>query len=94
MNGESVELWKEYVKLELGYMESVRRRWEVLGIEIGESESVLNGGVVEVVISNAATAAVRRVEMHDSLRDVIAEYPMDGVVRQKLLDHLQKCYVI
>ncbi|KAL1748436.1 U3 small nucleolar RNA-associated protein 6-domain-containing protein [Schizophyllum fasciatum] len=33
---EQVELWKEYVRLELGFVESMRRRWEVLGIELHE----------------------------------------------------------
>ncbi|EFI28182.1 U3 snoRNP protein [Coprinopsis cinerea okayama7 len=32
VNPDSVELWKEYVKMELGFIESLRRRWEVLGI--------------------------------------------------------------
>ncbi|KIY44507.1 hypothetical protein FISHEDRAFT_21736, partial [Fistulina hepatica ATCC 64428] len=30
MNGESVSLWCEYVKMELSYIESMRRRWQVL----------------------------------------------------------------
>ncbi|KAF9047327.1 U3 small nucleolar RNA-associated protein 6-domain-containing protein [Panaeolus papilionaceus] len=33
LNPESIDLWKEYVKMELGYIESLRRRWEVLGIK-------------------------------------------------------------
>ncbi|KAL1693674.1 U3 small nucleolar RNA-associated protein 6-domain-containing protein [Schizophyllum commune] len=33
---EEVELWKEYVRLELGFVESMRRRWEVLGIDLHE----------------------------------------------------------
>ncbi|GLB37280.1 putative U3 small nucleolar RNA-associated protein 6 [Lyophyllum shimeji] len=32
LNEESIELWREYVKMELGFTESLRRRWEVLGI--------------------------------------------------------------
>jgi len=34
MNVQSVELWTEYVKMELGYIEGIRRRWEVLGVEV------------------------------------------------------------
>ena len=30
---ESIELWREYVKMELGFVESLRRRWEVLGLQ-------------------------------------------------------------
>jgi len=83
LNGESVELWREYVKMELGFMESIRRRWEVLGIEIGEEQrEVMEGGIVESVISNTAHL--------EPVRKVIAEYPMDGGVRKKLLDVLDK----
>ncbi|KDQ57693.1 hypothetical protein JAAARDRAFT_35378 [Jaapia argillacea MUCL 33604] len=35
LNSDSVELWREYVKMELGFMESLRRRWSVLGISVG-----------------------------------------------------------
>ncbi|KAF9474566.1 hypothetical protein BDN70DRAFT_815448, partial [Pholiota conissans] len=30
LNGESMELWREYLKMELGFIESLRRRWDVL----------------------------------------------------------------
>jgi len=33
LNPESIELWTEYVKMELTYIESLRRRWAVLGID-------------------------------------------------------------
>ncbi|KAJ6603131.1 U3 small nucleolar RNA-associated protein 6-domain-containing protein [Mycena sp. CBHHK59/15] len=32
INAESVEMWREYVRMELGFMESLRRRWDVLGL--------------------------------------------------------------
>ena len=64
MNPESAELWTEYVKMELGYIESLRRRWEVLGINTekapkGEDESegtrklVMQGAIVRAVLENA-----------------------------------------
>jgi U3 small nucleolar RNA-associated protein 6 len=31
---KSVDLWREYVKLELGWVEGLRRRWKVLGVNI------------------------------------------------------------
>ena len=34
LNPESIEMWREYVKMELGFVESLRRRWGVLGIEV------------------------------------------------------------
>jgi U3 small nucleolar RNA-associated protein 6 len=62
MNGESIEMWIEYLKMELGYIETLRRRWETLGIkeEAGELDEedearrvVMEGGIVESVISSA-----------------------------------------
>ncbi|KAJ3775345.1 U3 snoRNP protein [Lentinula raphanica] len=35
LNKESVEMWTEYVRMELGFVESLRRRWGVLGIGEG-----------------------------------------------------------
>lgn len=37
LNSENVEMWSEYVKMELGFIESLRRRWDVLGIDVVES---------------------------------------------------------
>ena len=31
LNADSVEMWREYVRMELGFVESLRRRWSVLG---------------------------------------------------------------
>ncbi|KAJ3727158.1 U3 small nucleolar RNA-associated protein 6-domain-containing protein [Lentinula raphanica] len=35
LNEKSVEMWTEYVRMELGFVESLRRRWGVLGIGEG-----------------------------------------------------------
>ncbi|KIY65669.1 hypothetical protein CYLTODRAFT_400074 [Cylindrobasidium torrendii FP15055 ss-10] len=37
MNPESVDMWTEYVKMELGFIEGLRRRWGVLGLEEKQS---------------------------------------------------------
>lgn len=34
MNPESIDIWREYVRMELGFIESLRRRWDVLGISL------------------------------------------------------------
>ncbi|KAL7281262.1 hypothetical protein ACG7TL_004570 [Trametes sanguinea] len=34
LNSDSVEMWREYVKMELNFVESLRRRWSVLGIDL------------------------------------------------------------
>ncbi|KAI0633359.1 U3 small nucleolar RNA-associated protein 6-domain-containing protein [Trametes polyzona] len=34
LNADSVDMWREYVKMELNFIESLRRRWSVLGIDV------------------------------------------------------------
>jgi U3 small nucleolar RNA-associated protein 6 len=39
LNADSVDMWREYVRLELGFVEALRRRWDVLGISLEEEDS-------------------------------------------------------
>ncbi|KAF8316380.1 hypothetical protein DL93DRAFT_2056465 [Clavulina sp. PMI_390] len=39
INNTSLELWTEYVKMELTYVETLRRRWAVLGIDAASATS-------------------------------------------------------
>ncbi|CDO69297.1 hypothetical protein BN946_scf184976.g16 [Trametes cinnabarina] len=34
LNADSIEMWREYVRMEMNFVESLRRRWSVLGIDI------------------------------------------------------------
>jgi len=62
INKDSVDLWKEYVKMEMGWVESLRRRWGVLGIDNNEDDDeegtsrreIMQGAIVKSVISNAS----------------------------------------
>ncbi|KAI0093162.1 U3 small nucleolar RNA-associated protein 6-domain-containing protein [Irpex rosettiformis] len=36
LNSDSVEMWREYTRMELGFVESMRRRWGVLGIKVDD----------------------------------------------------------
>lgn len=38
LNGESVLLWREYVKMECAFVEGLRRRWSVLGIKVVQAK--------------------------------------------------------
>lgn len=40
---QSHELWREYIKLELGWVEALRRRWAVLGIAPKEGDHQFDG---------------------------------------------------
>jgi hypothetical protein len=37
LNADCAEMWREYVRLELGFVEALRRRWDVLGISLEDS---------------------------------------------------------
>lgn len=32
LNADSVDMWREYVRMEMGFVEGMKRRWTVLGI--------------------------------------------------------------
>ena len=38
LNAGCAELWREYVKLEMGFVEAMRRRWDVLGISLDDDD--------------------------------------------------------
>ena len=38
LNSDSVDMWREYIRMELGFIEGMRRRWNVLGISTKEDE--------------------------------------------------------
>lgn len=97
INGDSMDLWTEYVKMEMGFIERLRRRWEVLGVEM-ENEAVMSGVVVETVITNALEGECGSVAMRLSdavllaipsldLEAVICGYPCPESLRQRLMVH-------
>jgi hypothetical protein len=45
LNADSVDMWREYVRMEMNFVEGMRRRWTVLGIHeeenaVGEAETL------------------------------------------------------
>ncbi|KAH7926525.1 hypothetical protein BV22DRAFT_1008879 [Leucogyrophana mollusca] len=40
LNADSIEMWREYIRMEMGFVEGLRRRWNVLGITSGEGMAV------------------------------------------------------
>ncbi|KAG5646802.1 hypothetical protein DXG03_002179 [Asterophora parasitica] len=129
LNEESVELWREYVKMELGFIESLRRRWDVLGIsaagagnptdadqpadpsrhimpgfgddttaathepmeeEVEGADSrkeIMQGAIVKSVMTSAIQA-LPIIELFESLKALLAEYPSPPRLRESLLQHL------
>ena len=67
INPDSVDIWVEYARMELGFVETLRRRWETLGIknnttvdiEIDDQnndtarQNILDGAIVKEVLRDA-----------------------------------------
>jgi U3 small nucleolar RNA-associated protein 6 len=74
LNSDSIDMWREYIRMELGFIEGMRRRWNVLGIHTkgGESEKA------------AETRAELDVDMDEAGETIIineqGERPPDEVV--------------
>jgi hypothetical protein len=77
INGDSMDLWKEYVKMEMGFIERLRRRWEVLGVEM-ETEEVMSGGIVQTVITNAVQGEMCFMQLNLCLSDCLYSHPWTG----------------
>ncbi|KAF8621532.1 hypothetical protein AX15_007704 [Amanita polypyramis BW_CC] len=92
LNRESVELWREYVKMELVFAESIRRRWEMLGVraendgEEGAGREILEGRLVAVAIRHAAEAAGPKVV--DELGSLAAESSVGPALRRRVAEEL------
>lgn len=68
VNKESIELWTEYVRMEIGFAETMGRRWSVLGIDAREEErEIMEGGIAAAAVRHAVAAgggeAVSAIEM-------------------------------
>ncbi|KAG8782083.1 U3 snoRNP protein [Ceratobasidium sp. 428] len=92
INPESVALWTEYVRMELGYCEGLRRRWKTLGLDDAAShedararEAILSGGIIRAVITSA-TQALPTLELLGSLQSLLQSYPTE--LRSQLVEHL------
>ena len=74
INGESMELWKEYVKMEMGFIEQLRRRREVLGVEMDDGVRI-----VETVITQAVQGAITIAVVGPCVSDCCSSCPWIGI---------------
>ena len=66
LHADCVDMWYEYVRLELGFVESLRRRWDVLRISLDddnaspdrETQGERIDGVEEQAMGDAARQAI------------------------------------
>ncbi|KAH8993471.1 U3 small nucleolar RNA-associated protein 6-domain-containing protein [Lactarius akahatsu] len=67
LNANSTEMWREYVRLELGFVEAVRRRWDVLDITLDSAEGEGEGERVDRAEEQAMGDAARRAIMDGAI---------------------------
>lgn len=79
LNADSTEMWREYVRLELGFIEAVRRRWGLLGITLDSVDG--EGGEQGERVDRAEEQA-----MGDAARRAI----MDGAIVRQAIDSAAK----
>jgi U3 small nucleolar RNA-associated protein 6 len=87
LNPESVELWTEYVKMELGYVEGLRRRWDVLGVEVGSkapSSSKSRLETEDMTPLEAEDEDESKVAMKEVMQGVIVKTVMQNAVKCKI----------
>ncbi|CUA70428.1 U3 small nucleolar RNA-associated protein 6 [Rhizoctonia solani] len=92
INPESVELWTEYIRMELGYCEGLRRRWKTLGIDPSSQndegqavEAIVSGAVARTVISSAIES-FPTLALLGSVQTLLLSYPTE--LRAGLIEHL------
>jgi hypothetical protein len=81
LNADCVDMWREYVRLELGFVEALRRRWDVLGISLEDDDSTPDRETQGERIDRAEEGT-----MGDAARRAI----MDGAIVRQAIDGAAK----
>jgi hypothetical protein len=81
LNADCVDMWREYVRLELGFVEALRRRWDVLGISLDDDDSSPDRETQGERIDRAEEEG-----MGDAARRAI----MDGAIVRQAIDGAAK----
>ncbi|KIK68900.1 hypothetical protein GYMLUDRAFT_624408 [Collybiopsis luxurians FD-317 M1] len=92
LNADSVEMWTEYIKMELGFVESLRRRWDVLGITSDkrqkmQTEETYKDRFLDVDIADENINFIERPEPKDAELDRLDQPGDEGAgARKDILD--------
>jgi U3 small nucleolar RNA-associated protein 6 len=91
LNAGSADMWREYVRLELGFVEAVRRRWDVLGISLDAAPSSTEGQGEEEDQGQDKGPGERvdRAE-EDAMGDAARRAIMEGAIVRKAIDGAAK----
>ncbi len=67
LNADCASMWREYVRLELGFVEALRRRWDVLGISLVDQDGESQGERIDRAEEEAMGDAARRAIMDGAI---------------------------
>ena len=85
LNNDSVELWTEYVKMELGFVEGLRRRWDVLGINV-ETQAKGNAKEMPLDLEESENQMLVDEDNRDATRAI-----MEGEIVKSVISSAAKC---
>jgi U3 small nucleolar RNA-associated protein 6 len=86
LNADCAEMWREYVRLELGFVEALRRRWDVLGISLQDSSDRGRGRGQDPENQGERIDRAEEEAMGDEARGAI----MDGAIVRQAIDGAAK----
>ncbi|KAJ3809081.1 U3 small nucleolar RNA-associated protein 6-domain-containing protein [Lentinula lateritia] len=90
LNSSNVEMWTEYLKMELGFIESLRRRWDVLGItregtdeftDVDTDEGTTTAGTLK-----PRDAELERLDQEGDEGTAARKQILDGVIVKAVMD--------
>jgi U3 small nucleolar RNA-associated protein 6 len=90
LNAGSVEMWREYVRLELGFVESVRRRWDLLGIALAGGSSEADTAKVGQSLEGQEEGERVDSAEEEAMGDVARRAILDGAIVRQAIDSAAK----
>lgn len=94
LNSDSVDMWREYVKMELGFIEGLRRRWDILGIDVdadGKGKEKAKEMPMDLDGTQVAESAGEQVQLDDESGDATRKAIMDGAIIISVISSAAKC---
>ncbi|KAG2074531.1 hypothetical protein BDR04DRAFT_1070879 [Suillus decipiens] len=85
LNADSIDMWREYVRMEMGFVEGMRRRWTVLGIH-EEDHPIAEAETAEEALTPEEIAAKKGGDEGERARQAI----MDGAIVKSVISSAAK----
>jgi U3 small nucleolar RNA-associated protein 6 len=94
LNADSVDMWREYVKMELGFIEGLRRRWDILGIGIVQDGKGKEKALELPMDLDGNDSMVEQMQVDDDVpgndEDKTQQAVMDGAIVKSVLSSAAK----